>query len=127
MKKGHAMSYNQHKRFPFQINRYGHVQESDDNDHLREMMEQILFTIPGERVNRPDFGCGIQMLVFGTTQSELIALKQSSVHAELQKYLGHLTRFDEVRITVSEDSRVDILIRYTPHTYQQQQEVTFTR
>ena len=38
---------------------------------MRDMIEQVLFTAPGERVNRPDFGCGLLQMVFGPNSSEL--------------------------------------------------------
>ena len=115
-----------HINFPFQINHYGHIQEADADKHLRDMMEQILFTIPGERVNRPDFGCGVQMLVFGSIMPEMLSVKQSMIQAEIQKYLGHLLQLKEVKIT-TEDSQLNILIRYAPFTDNQTKEAVFTR
>ena len=115
-----------HKYFPFQINSYGHIETADDDAHIRQMMEQILFTIPGERVNRPHFGCGVQMMVFGSTQPELLAVKQSMIETELQQYLGHLVRLEAVQITQKE-SRVSVLIRYTVLNHNQSHEAVFTR
>ncbi|WP_299009787.1 GPW/gp25 family protein [uncultured Shewanella sp.] len=115
-----------HKSFPFQINQYGHIQEADDDKHLRDMMEQILFTIPGERVNRPEFGCGVQLLVFGSIQAEMLSVKQSMIQIELQKYLGHLMQLQVVNITAHE-TQLDIFIRYLPFVGDQAKEVVFTR
>ena len=114
------------KSFPFKYNNYGQIQESDKDHHIREMMEQILFTIPGERVNRPDFGCGIQTMVFGTTLPEVMAVKQSGIQGQLQKYLGHLIKLQEVKITTDE-SRVDILIRYVIFANQKEYTEVFSK
>lgn len=115
-----------HKSFPFKINQYGHIQDADDDKHLRDMMEQILFTIPGERVNRPTFGCGVQLLVFGSIQPEMLSVKQSMIQTELQQYLGHLMQLQTVNITAQE-SRLNILIRYLPFAGNQAREAVFTR
>ena len=115
-----------HKSFPFQINHYGHINEADDEKHLRDMMEQILFTIQGERVNRPDFGCGVQLLVFSAIQPEMLTVKQSLIQMELQKYLGHLMQLREVKIS-TQDSQLNILIRYTSFADNQLHEAVFTR
>jgi len=114
------------KSFPFQINHYGHISEADADKHLRDMMEQILFTIQGERVNRPEFGCGVQMLVFGSIQPEMLTVKQSLIQMELQKYLGHLMQLREVKIS-TEESKLTILIRYTSFADNQLYEAVFTR
>ncbi len=100
-----------HKSFPFCINNYGHIHEADEHQHVREMMEQILFTLPGERVNRPEFGCGLQLMVFGETVPEVLFVKQANVHSELQKYLSHLVHIDEVKVS-TEGSQVNVLVRY---------------
>ena len=50
--------------YPFTIDNRGGVGVTDEDDHIRDMIEQVLFTNPGERVNRPDFGCGLRRMVF---------------------------------------------------------------
>jgi Bacteriophage baseplate protein W len=115
-----------HKSFPFRINNYGHIHESGNDAHIREMMEQILFTVPGERVNRPEFGCGVQMMVFGSTQPEVMSVKQTGIHSELQKYLGHLIQLQEVKIS-AEESRINILIRYISYADECYYEAEFSR
>lgn len=115
-----------HKRFPFQLNSYGHIKDADRDTHLRDMMEQILFTIPGERINRPDFGCGVQMMVFDSTQAELLAVKQVQIQTELLKYLGDMIRLENVEITHNE-SQVSVLIRYASLIDHEVKEVYFQR
>ena len=63
----HAMS------FPFRVTELGAAALSPRQQAVREQLEQLLLTIPGERVNRPDFGCGVQRLVFDGTDSLALA------------------------------------------------------
>lgn len=110
-----------YKKFPFQFNLYGHISSTTYDLHIQEMLEQILFTSPGERVNRPDFGCGVELMVFGSTSPEILSVKQTQINSQIQKWLGHLIQVLEVKITTNEN-RVEILIRYM--IYQNQQETT---
>lgn len=115
-----------YKSFPYKYNNYGHIADASNDTHIRDMMEQILFTIPGERVNRPDFGCGVQTMVFGTTIPEVLTVKQSGIQSQLQQYLGHLISLKEVKIT-TEESRVNILIRYVVFADQKEFTQVFSR
>ena len=74
--------------FPFYIDRGGRTATTDEGDHLRDLIEQVLFTTPGERVNRPDFGSGLLQLVFAPNSDELAATLQFTVQASLQQWLG---------------------------------------
>ena len=83
--------------FPFAIDRAGRVASTDDYDqHMVELIEQVLFTAPGERVNRPDFGCGILLLVFQPEYSQLAAATSAMIQASLSKWLGDLIRVANV-------------------------------
>jgi len=69
-------------RFPFEPDARGRSRNADDATHVRDMIEQVLFTVPGERVNRPDFGCGLLQLVFAPnsdTLAERIAVESVNV------------------------------------------------
>lgn len=112
--------------FPLQFDSYGHIADCEQDEHIRDMMEQILFTLPGERVNRPDFGCGVQMLVFSAIQPELLSVKQNQIQAEIQRYLGHLLRLNKVEIS-AQDSQLSILIEYLSFARNQTQSVVFKR
>ena len=60
--------------FPFHFDSRGHTASTDENDHVRDMIEQLIFTSPGERVNRPDFGSGLLQLIFAPNSPELAAM-----------------------------------------------------
>ena len=59
--------------FPYQFDARGRTAEADDERHIRDLIEQLLFTAPGERVNRPTFGSGLLQLVFAPNSPELAA------------------------------------------------------
>ncbi|HEY2325614.1 MAG TPA: GPW/gp25 family protein, partial [Thermoanaerobaculia bacterium] len=62
--------------YPFQLDSRGRTAGCDDARHVRDMLEQLLFTNAGERVNRPDFGSGLQQLIFAPNSPELAAALQ---------------------------------------------------
>jgi phage baseplate assembly protein W len=99
--------------FPYRVDSRGRTAEAENDDaHLRDLIEQLLFTVPGERVNRPDFGCGLMQLVFAPNSVELAATLQVLVQGALQQWLGHLMRIDEVSAS-SEDATLTVVVRYT--------------
>src|SRR6267142_540510 len=74
--------------FPYHFDGRGRTASTDRDDHVRDMIEQLLFTNPGERVNRPDFGSGLLQLVFAPNSPELATTVQFTLQAALQKWLG---------------------------------------
>ena len=112
--------------FPFQFDTRGRTATSGDDDHVRDMIEQLLFTNPGERVNRPDFGSGLLQLIFAPNSPELAAALQFTVQAALQQWLGDLIEVNEVDVQ-NEDSTLRITVQYIIRRTQQQQTAQFTR
>ena len=110
--------------YPFALNNHGRIAEADGNAHIRQMIEQVLFTIPGERVNRPDFGCGIGNLVFDAMNSELLTATQALVRGSLLKWLGNLIHIEALTVE-SQDSKLAITIRYVVLAERQRQTDTF--
>ena len=76
--------------FPFHPDSRGQTAVTNDDAHIRDMIEQFLFTNPGERVNRPDFGSGLLQLVFAPNSPELAATLQFTVQAGLQQWLSDI-------------------------------------
>ncbi len=112
--------------FPFKFDNRGRTAEAGDEKHIRDMIEQVLFTSPGERVNRPTFGCGLMQLVFQPNSDELAATTQFLVQGALQQWLGDLIQVDEVRVE-NEDSSLLVTIVYTIRRTQQRQVAQFTK
>jgi phage baseplate assembly protein W len=116
-----------HIAFPYRVDGRGRTAEAENGDaHLRDMIEQVLFTVPGERVNRPDFGCGLLQLVFAPNSVELAATLQMLVQAALQQWLGDLLRIDEV-LTDSTDATLSVRVRYTVLRTQASGSANFTQ
>ena len=97
--------------YPFRFDARGRTAATDDDDHIRDMIEQLLFTNPGERVNRPDFGSGVLDLVFAPNSPELAAALQFSMQAAVQQWLGDLIQVDSLEV-LSEDATLRIELRY---------------
>ncbi|MFF3462592.1 GPW/gp25 family protein [Streptomyces sp. NPDC001984] len=76
--------------FPFHADRRGRTAHARPAEHVHDLIEQLLFTSPGERVMRPDFGCGLLDLVFAPNSPELLSTLELSVQAALQRWLGDL-------------------------------------
>jgi len=113
--------------FPYRVDGRGRSAEPIDADaHIRELIEQLLFTQPGERVNRPDFGCGLLQLVFAPNSLELAATLQVLVQGALQHWLGTLLRVEEVRAS-SSDATLTVEVSYTVLRTQQRRSAQFTQ
>ncbi|WP_329433668.1 GPW/gp25 family protein [Streptomyces sp. NBC_01280] len=97
--------------FPFRADRRGRTAHAAHGEHVHDLIEQLLFTSPGERVMRPDFGCGLLDLVFAPNSPELVSTLELSVQASLQRWLGDL--IDVVALDVeSTDDAVRVHLSY---------------
>jgi hypothetical protein len=85
--------------YPYQFDGRGRTATTDESDHIRDMIEQVLFTQPGERLNRPDFGSGLLQLAFQPLSDELASATQFLVQGALEQWLGHVIAIDEIRIS----------------------------
>ena len=112
--------------FPFHFDARGRTAEADDDGHIRDLIEAVLFTAPGERVNRPTFGSGLMQLVFAPNSDELAAATQFLVQGALQQWLGDLIVVDDVR-AASIDSRLEVTVVYTVRRSGEQRQAQFTR
>ena len=97
--------------FPFHFDGRGRTAVAGGDDHIRVMIEQLLFTSPGERVNRPDFGCGLLKLVFAPNSPELAQTLQGVVQASIQRWLGDLIELRHLEVT-AEDSTLTLVLSY---------------
>ena len=97
--------------FPFHFDARGRTADTGTDDHIRDMIEQLLFTNPGERVNRPDFGSGLLQLVFAPNSPEVAAAVQYTVQASLQQWLGDVIEVQSLEVT-SEDSILHVELNY---------------
>lgn len=112
--------------FPFHFDNRGRTAETDDADHVRDMIEQLLFTSPGERVNRPDFGSGLLQMVFAPNSPELAAALQFTLQAALQRWLGDVIDVATLEVT-STDSTLQVNLGYTLRSSGETRSESFTR
>lgn len=89
-----------------------------DEQHIRDLLLQLLFTAPGERVNRPTFGTPLRQLVFEPNSPELAAATQQMVQSALQQWLGDVIKIEAVEVE-SRDERLEVLVRYVDVRTQQ--------
>jgi phage baseplate assembly protein W len=112
--------------YPFQISDHGRVATTDYAEHVYQMIEQLLFTSPGERVNMPTFGCAIQQLVFASNSPELATATQALIQGALQQWLGDIIKPESVQVK-NDDTTLQILIQYVILRTQSRQVSTFQR
>ncbi len=112
--------------YPLHFDHRHRTAETDDDDHIRDMIEQLLFTNPGERVNRPDFGCGLMQLVFDPNSVELAATIQFLIQSSLQQWLGDLIQVEQVQVS-REESELLITIQYSIKINHQRRIASFSR
>ena len=110
--------------FPFNFDGRGRTAETSGDAHIRDLIEQVLFTAPGERVNRPTFGCGLAQLVFTPNSDELAAATQYLVHGALQQWLGDLIQVEDVLVE-SVDSTLRVAVQYVVRRTQQREIARF--
>ena len=87
---------------------------------------QVLFTAPGERVNRPDFGSGLLQLLFTPNSDELATATQFLVQGALQRWLGDLIVIEAVAVE-SDESLLRVTVRYVVRRSQQRRVDQFTQ
>ncbi|MDJ0784950.1 MAG: GPW/gp25 family protein [Desulfosarcinaceae bacterium] len=110
--------------FPYTIDSSGRTARSDQIAHVREMITQILFTTPGERVNRPDFGSGLMQAVFAGNSDLLAGTIETATQAALQRWLDHVIDVDTVRVA-SQDAILRVHVAYTLKLYGEPRSDTF--
>ncbi|MFO7634630.1 MAG: GPW/gp25 family protein [Caldilinea sp.] len=108
--------------YPYAIDGSGRTASADDDEHIRQMIEQLLFTAPGERVNRPAFGTGLRQLLFAPNSPELATATEFMVQGALQEVMGELIRVEAVDV-VAEESTLHITVQYVVQRTQQRQVV----
>lgn len=115
-----------HVDFPFHLDAAGRTAATDDSAHIRQMIEQVLFTVPGERVNRPDFGTPLLQMVFTANSPEMAAATQFLVQGALQKFLGDVIAVRDVSID-ADDARLRVTVSYSLRTSREDRVAEFSR
>lgn len=112
--------------FPYRVDRQGRTGSTSGDEHIRDLIEQVLFTTPGERVNRPTFGSGLLELVFAPNGDALAATTRMTVEGALQQWLGDLIQLEAVAVE-NEDATLRVTVQYVVRATQERQVARFGR
>ena len=112
--------------YPFHFDGGGRTARANDEKHIRDLIEQILFTAPGERVNRPTFGCDIPRLIFSLNSDAQTAATQALVQSSLQQWMGDVIEVEAVDVQ-NDNSTLRVLVQYVVRQTQQRQVDQFVR
>lgn len=115
-----------HIDFPYHLDGRGRTATTGDADYVRDLIEGVLFTTPGERVNRPDFGSGLLQLVFEPNSVVLAGVIETTAQAALQQHLGDLVVIEGVDV-VNEDATLGVTVRYVLRQTQERQVAQFSQ
>jgi phage baseplate assembly protein W len=110
--------------FPYQIDGRGRTADTDLNTHIGDLIKQVLFVTPGERVNNPTFGSGLFGMTFEPAGDAVAAAAQLSIQAALQQWLGDLIHVQAVVVS-GNDSTLQVTVRYVVVKTRQQQVAQF--
>jgi len=110
--------------YPYNFDHRGRTSETADERHVRDLIEQVLFTAPGERVMNPTFGSGVAQLVFAPNSVELAGATHMLLQAALQLWLGAMITLQSVSVD-ADDAVLNITVRYAIRGTDQLQVQTF--
>lgn len=96
---------------PFQFDGRGRTRTTDRARHVRNLIRHVLLTNPGERVNRPDFGCGLRQLVFAPNSDALATAVQFRVETALQRWLAEVIKVHDV-VVAARDGVLEVTVVY---------------
>jgi uncharacterized protein len=97
--------------FPFKIDKNGRSSVTNEEQHIKNLIEQILFTSPGERVNRPNFGTGLNQIIFEPNSDILAITIDTMIHSALNLWLDHLIIVESVNVE-NKDSVLEVTVKY---------------
>jgi uncharacterized protein len=97
--------------FPLRIDGRGRTAVATTDEHVRDLVESVLFTAPGERVNRPDFGCGLEQFLFAPLDPTVAGTAEIQVRSGLQRWLGDVIDLGDIEVDV-EESTLRVTVQY---------------
>lgn len=104
----------------------GRSARRDHAGHVRDMLEILLFTSPGERVQRPEFGCGLNQLLFAGNSPELQATLELTIRTAVQRWLGDVLLIETLDVRV-EDSTLTVELGYVIRSTGERNSAGFSR
>jgi uncharacterized protein len=110
--------------FPYHIDGRGRTAETGEDDHIRDLITQVLFTSPGERVNRPDFGCGVSQLVFMPNSDALATATQFLVQGALTRWLDAVIAVHAVEVE-AKDAALVVRVTFSKRSTGEERDESF--
>ena len=111
--------------YAYHFDDQGRTAGTSHEQHVRNMIEQVLFTAPGERVNRPTFGCGLRQLVFSPNSDQLTITTRALVEASLQEWLDDVILVEAVTVE-NDDALLQVSVQYILLRDQQRRTAEFS-
>jgi phage baseplate assembly protein W len=112
--------------FPYHLDGRGHTATTSAEDHIHDLIEQVLFTSPGERVNRPTFGTGLLQYVFLPNSEPLATATRAAVQGALVQWLSDLIEVRDVEVS-ADDATLRVTVQYSVRGRQPVTSATFVR
>ena len=112
--------------FPFKIDENGRSAVTNEEEHVKNLIEQTLFTSPGERVNRPNFGSGLNQIIFELNSDILATTIDTLIHSSLNLWLDHLITVESVNVQ-NKGSTLEVTVKYMIRKNQRTNVTTFRR
>ncbi len=112
--------------FPYDFDERGRTAEAGEEEHVRQLLEHLLFTAPGERVNRPTFGTGVHSLIFAPNSPELASATKLLIQGALQQWLAEVIAVEAVDVA-ADDSALRITVRYLLRRTQERRTAQLTQ
>lgn len=98
--------------FPLNVDASGRTATASTQAHVRQMIEQVLLTTPGERVNRPRFGCELKRLVFLDAGDEILTAGEAMAQSALSEWLGRHISVEAVTLVRNSQGATKVKISY---------------
>lgn len=111
---------------PYHLDARGRSAETATDEHIRDLIFQVLFTSPGERVNRPEFGCGLKQLVFMPNSDALATATQQLVQGALHRWLQEVIAIERVTVQAVE-AALEVTVVYVRRDTGQRREAAFSQ
>jgi uncharacterized protein len=115
-----------HLAQPFAFDWAGRTATNGGDVHIRSLIMAVLFTAPGERVNRPEFGCGLKQLLFAPLDETLAAATQQMIQGALLRWLGDLILVEAVDVRAA-DAMLTIQVTFAVRATSERQTAVFER
>lgn len=113
-----------HFPFAFRFDASGRTANRTVEEHINDLILQLALTSPGERVNRPDFGSGLQQLVFSPNSDLLAGTTQMLLQGAIQQHLGDKIELQDLEVT-NIDSTFEVRVQYLLKKTQETKTATF--